>query len=117
MIQKGIRGAITAEDNTVDAIREATVEMFNQLIELNGLIEKRVSHIIFTVTNDLDAVYPAKFVRNDIGWNDTAIMCLPELPIKNSLSRCIRVMVVYSCDEDFEPKYVYLRGAANLRAK
>lgn len=116
MITKGIRGAITVEENSVEAIKEATVELFSQLIKRNGLIEKKVSHIIFTVTNDLDAVYPAKFVRSDIGWNNTALMCLPELQIENSLPMCIRVMIVYTCVESFIPKYVYLRGAANLRS-
>ena len=116
MITKGIRGAITVEANTREAIKDAVVELFTQLIKKNALIEKNVSHVIFTVTNDLDAVYPAKFVRTEIGWNNTALMCLPELQIANSLSMCIRVMIVYSCVESFIPKYVYLRGAANLRS-
>ena len=116
MITKGIRGAITVEENTEDAIRKATVQLFKELIKRNSLIEKRVSHIIFTVTSDLDAAYPAKFVRKDIGWNNTALVCLPELQIANSLSMCIRVMIVYTCVESFVPKYVYLGGAANLRS-
>lgn len=116
MITKGIRGAITVDANTKEAIREAVVELFTNLIKANSLIEKNVSHIIFTVTNDLDAVYPAKFVRSDIGWNSTALMCLPELQIANSLPMCIRVMIIYTCVEGFVPKYVYLKGAADLRS-
>lgn len=116
MITKGIRGAITVDANTTEAIREATVELFREIIRKNGIIEKQISHIIFTVTNDLDAVYPAKFVRSDIGWNNTALMCLPELQIANSLPMCIRVMIIYTCVESFVPKYVYLKGAANLRS-
>ena len=116
MITKGIRGAITVDENTVEAIQDATVELFRELIRKNSLIEKQVSHIIFTVTNDLTAVYPAKFVRSVIGWRNTALMCLPELQIENSLPMCIRVMIIYTCVESFIPKYVYLKGAANLRS-
>ena len=116
MITKGIRGASTVDANTVEAIQDATVELFRELIRKNSLIEKQVSHIIFTVTNDLNAVYPAKFVRSVIGWNNTALMCLPELQIENSLPMCIRVMIIYTCVESFIPKYVYLKGAANLRS-
>jgi chorismate mutase len=116
MITKGIRGAITVEANTPEAIREASVELFKELIRKNSLIEKNVSHIIFTVTSDLDAVYPAKFVRSDIGWKNTALMCLPELQIANSAPMCIRVMIIYTCVESFIPKYVYLKGAADLRS-
>ena len=116
MITKGIRGAITVENNSEDDIKAAVLELMNELIQKNSLSENLVSHIIFTTTKDIDAAYPAKFVRKDLGWNNTAMMCLEEADIKNSLRNCIRVLVVYNCEESFIPAYVYLKGASNLRA-
>ena len=115
MITKGIRGAITVDDNTEDCIKAAVLELFKELIEKNSIVENNVSHIIFTMTSDLDAAYPAKFIRKDLGWNNTALMCLPELPIQNSLKMCLRILIVYNCEDNFVPQYVYLKGASNLR--
>jgi len=115
MITKGIRGAITVEENTEEAIKTAAVTLFKQLIQRNFITEKQISHIIFTTTSDLNAAYPAKFIRSELGWNNTAMVCLPELQIQDSLSRCIRVLIVINCQEGFVPKYVYLGGAQNLR--
>ncbi len=116
MITKGIRGAITVDENTPEAIKAATVELMKQLVKKNAIIEKHISHIIFTVTSDLDAAYPAKFVRSELGWNNTAMVCMPELSVQNSIEKCIRVMIIMNCLDNFIPKYVYLKGAENLRA-
>lgn len=116
MITKGIRGAITVDDNTPEAIKKATLELLCEMFEQNGIKgTKNISHIIFTTTNDLNADFPAKFPRIEFGWNDVAMMCYHELNVPNSLKMCLRILVVYNCDEDFEPKFVYLKGASNLR--
>lgn len=115
MITKGIRGAITVEENTPEAIKSAVVELFTQIIKKNLLSEKQVAYILFTVTGDLTAEYPAKYLRSEFGWNSTALVCLPELNINNSLEMCIRVLIVVNCQEGFIPKYVYLKGAEDLR--
>ena len=112
---KGIRGAITVDENSLKSIKNATLELFQELIKQNNLEEKFVSHVIFTATKDLTAVYPAKFIRQDIGWNNTAFMCMQEMNVENSLEKCIRVLIVYNCDENFEPEYIYLKDAVNLR--
>ena len=116
MITKGIRGAITVEDNSESAIKNAVCELFLELIKQNNLTEDNVSHVIFTVTKDLNSAYPAKFVRKDIGWSKTAFMCMQEACVENSLPGCIRVLAVINCEENFEPKYVYLKGAQSLRS-
>ena len=115
MITKGIRGAITVENNTSEALREALKELLTELIAQNNIKENNISHVIFTLTDDLDAEFPAKFARIDFGWNSTAMMCFHELNVPNSLKMCLRILIVLNCDDDFEPKFVYLKGAANLR--
>ena len=115
MITKGIRGAITVENNTEQALKEATLELLKAITEANNIKPERISHAIFTTTKDLNATFPAKFARIDFGWDKVAMMCYHELDVPNSLPMCLRVLVVLNCEEDFEPKFVYLKGAENLR--
>ncbi|MCD8377961.1 MAG: chorismate mutase [Candidatus Gastranaerophilales bacterium] len=117
MLSKGIRGAITVEENTSESICKATVELIERLSEKNNIEPKNISHAIFTLTDDLNAEFPAKFVRQNCGWDKTAMMCFHELNVPNSLPKCLRILVVINCDDDFEPEFVYLKGAEKLRAK
>lgn len=115
MITKGIRGAITVENNTVEDLRIATIELLNELIAKNNIAIDDISHVIFTLTNDLNAEFPAKFARLDLGWTDVAMMCFHELDVPNSIEKCLRVLIVVNCDEKFKPQFVYLKGASKLR--
>ncbi len=115
MVSKGIRGAITVENNSVEALKEATLELLHALIEQNNIIPDKISHVIFTTTNDLNAEFPAKFARLKFGWDNVAMMCFHELDVPNSLKMCLRVLVVVNCDDNFVPQFVYLKGASNLR--
>ena len=116
MITKGIRGAITVEENTSKALEDATLELLCEMLKQNEIKDtKNISHIIFTTTSDLNADFPAKFPRLTFGWYDVAMMCYHELDVPNSLKMCLRILIVYNCNEDFEPKFVYLKGASNLR--
>ena len=115
MITKGIRGAITVTDNSKDALKQATIELLQTMIDLNKITEEKISHIIFTTTNDLNADFPAKFARLNFGWDKTAMMCFHELNVPDSLEMCLRILIVINCETDFEPNFVYLKGAKNLR--
>ena len=86
MITKGIRGAITVENNTKEALENATLELLCEMFEKNGLEgTSKISHVIFTTTKDLDAAFPAMFPRLAFGWEDVAMMCFHELDVPNSL--------------------------------
>ncbi len=115
MISKGIRGAITVDCNTSDSIRKSVLELLSELVERNNIKKDNISHVIFTLTPDLNADFPAKFARIDFGWDDVAMMCYHELDVPNSLPMCLRVLIVLNCDKDFKPEFVYLKDAANLR--
>lgn len=112
---KGIRGAITVEENSVESIKESTLELLSELLTQNKISKEDISHVIFTLTKDLNKAFPAKFAREDLGWNDVAMMCFNELEVENSLKMCLRVLVVINCKDEFSPKFVYLKGAENLR--
>lgn len=115
MITKGIRGAITVDENSEDAIKFATLELLNAMIFANSIQESMISNVIFTLTNDLNAAFPAKFARLDLNWSNTAMMCFHELDVPSSLPKCLRVLIVLNCEEDFVPQFVYLKGAKILR--
>ncbi len=115
MITKGIRGAITIKNNTKEDIKSATIELLEKLIKENNIKKENISHAIFTLTNDLNAEFPAKFARLDFGWDNIAMMCFHELDVPNSLEKCLRVLVVVNVEDNFEPKFVYLKGAEKLR--
>ena len=116
MVTKGIRGAITVENNSEEAIKSATLELLTKIVELNNITTDKISHAIFTLTNDLNAAFPAKFARLDFGWKDVAMMCFHELNVPGSLPKCLRVLIVVNCGEGFIPEFVYLEGAEKLRA-
>lgn len=115
MITKGIRGAITVAENTSSSIKEATLELLSEIIERNNISVENISHVIFTLTNDLNAGFPAKFARIDMGWTDVAMMCFHELDVPNALPMCLRVLIVLNCETDFVPQFVYLKDASKLR--
>lgn len=115
MIAKGIRGAITVEANTEEEIKNATIEVLSELVLRNNLDVDMISHVMFTMTEDLDAAFPAKFARVDLNWSDVPMMCYNELRVKGALKKCIRVLIVVNCGENFHPEFVYLKGASNLR--
>ena len=115
MITKGIRGAITVDKNTETAIKEAVTALMRAMISKNNIEIDKISHVIFTTTEDINAAFPAKFARQNLGFEKTAMMCFHELDVPNSLPMCLRVLIVLNCNEDFEPEFVYLKGAANLR--
>ena len=115
MITKGIRGAITVDENSEASIKAAVIELLNELVKQNNIDIKMISHVIFTLTDDLNAALPAKFARIDLGWKDTAMMCFHELNVPDSLEKSLRVLIVLNCDDNFVPKFVYLKGASLLR--
>lgn len=116
MTTKGIRGAITVDSNTTESLRKATLELLCEMLKQNNINNTTdISHVIFTTTKDLNAVFPAKFPRTELNWTDVAMMCYHELDVPNSLPMCLRILIVYNCTKDFQPKFVYLKGAENLR--
>ena len=117
MFQRGIRGAITIDSNTEEAVRKATVELISEMKKQNGYNEKDISHAIFTLTDDIDCIYPAKIAREELSnWKYVPMVCFPEMKIENSLKKCLRVLIVINTElNQDEIKHVYLKGAQKLR--
>jgi chorismate mutase len=112
---RGIRGATVAAANTTAAIRSATGELLLALVEANGLDLADVGSVIFSTTADLTAEPPARAAR-ELGWTDTALMCLAEMEADHGLPRCIRVLIHWNTPKAMaDVRHVYLHAAAQLR--
>lgn len=115
MITKGIRGAILVEENTSEAIGSATIKLLKEIMKKNNIETNLISHVIFSLTSDLNADFPAKYARINLKWREVPMLCFNEINVPNSFKRCLRVLVVVNCREDFEPEFIYLNGAEVLR--
>ena len=115
MISRGIRGAITVDENTPEAIGSAVIRLLTEIVKRNNLDIRLISHAIFTFTPDLNADFPAKYARINLKWKDIPMLCFNEIDVPGALEKCLRVLVVVNCSETFEPEFVYLDGAEVLR--
>ncbi|MGS0764927.1 chorismate mutase [Syntrophomonas curvata] len=115
MIMRGIRGATTVTEDSVEEIMKATRELLQLMQEENDFAIGDVASALFTVTSDLRSVFPAAAARS-IGWDKVPLMCFQEIEVPGSLPLCIRVMVHVNTDKSQqEIKHIYLREARNLR--
>ena len=109
-----LRGANSVESNTRESIIGATEALMQELMARNELVPERLVSCIFTVTEDLDAEFPAVAARN-IGLNRVPLMCAREVPVPGSLPRVIRTLVHYYAPAEHEPQHVYLGATQVLR--
>ena len=111
----GIRGATTADANTKESIFEATQDLLKRLVEANEVHVDDIASALFTTTEDLTAGFPAEAARR-MGWKYVALLSGHEMKVPNSLNLCIRILLLINTDKlPQDLKFVYVRGAANLR--
>ena len=113
---RGIRGAATVENNSCEAINIATMELLNNLIVSNNIQKDDIVSVIFTLTHDLNACFPAKTARIELGWDNVPMICTQEIPVPGSLAMCIRILITVNTTlKNDEIKHVYLGRARELR--
>ncbi|OMF73118.1 chorismate mutase [Paenibacillus glucanolyticus] len=116
MMNRGIRGATTVTRNDEQEIVQETLRLLEEMVRRNELQPEYISNIWITMTQDLDAAFPAKAIRQLEGWDLVPLMCSVEIPVQGSLPRCIRFMVQVNTDKSqSEIKHVYLNEAKRLR--
>lgn len=112
---RGVRGATVAEENTREAILEATRELLARLVAANDLQPDDVASVIFSVTPDLTTEFPAVAARQ-LGWHDVALLDTIEIDVPGALARCIRVLIHWNTTRTpQEIVHVYLHEAERLR--
>jgi len=112
---RAIRGATIVIQNDKQEILDATGNLLNSMIEQNKILKEDIISVIFSVTSDLNATFPATAARN-LGWTDIALMCTYEIDVPGSLRKCIRVMMYFNTEKNnSELKFIYLKDAKKLR--
>jgi chorismate mutase len=109
-----LRGANSVQRNDAGAILDATTELLRELMDRNSLAPEAMVSCILTLTDDLNAEFPAVAARQ-LGLDKVPLLCTREIPVPGALPRVIRTMVHYYAPEDHEPRHVYLREAKALR--
>lgn len=113
---RAIRGATTASENTIEAMRDAVRELLKDIEIRNQLKHDDVISVIFTVTPDLDAVFPAAIAREYPQWTNVPLLDLQQMQVKGSLEKCIRVLIYVNTNKaQTEMYHCYLRQAEKLR--
>ena len=116
MALRGIRGATVVREDKPELILTATKELLSAIQKANpSLSVTDIASCIFTMTEDLRSEFPAKAARQ-MGWEGVPLMCAQEIPVANSLPKCIRVLVHWNTDLlAREINHVYLGEASILR--
>ncbi len=112
---RAIRGAVQAQANTAEAIDAATKELLAQMLRANAITSDDFISVIFTVSPDLNAAFPASSAR-ELGFTDVPLICSVEIGVPGSLERTIRIMAHVESDlKKSEINHIYLGGAKVLR--
>jgi chorismate mutase len=112
---RAVRGAISVKKNSEKEILSAATELLQAIVTANRIKVKDIVSIIFTVTSDLNAQFPAQAARK-LGWDNIPMLCAYEIKVKQSLRQCLRIMLTFN---SWKPqswiKHQYLRQAVQLR--
>lgn len=114
-VSRGIRGAITVERNSAGEIVTATRELLEAIIRENELDPEDITSAFFTVTQDLNAEFPASAAR-EMGWKYVPLLCATEIDVPGRLEKCIRILVhVNTSKSQRDLKHIYMKEAVKLR--
>jgi chorismate mutase len=110
-----VRGATQVDADERDQILEATAELVTEVMTRNALTTDDVISVIFTVTPDLTAEFPALAARK-LGFHEVPLLCASEIDVPHALPRVIRLMAHIETDRPRSAiQHAYLRGATALR--
>ena len=113
---RAIRGATTVTENTPEAIAEAVSELIEAIEIHNQLDTEEIVSVTFSVTSDIDAMFPAAVARRRQGWEDVPLLDVQQMKVENSLQKCIRVLIHLNTPlPKSQLRHVYLQDAAKLR--
>lgn len=115
MVIRAIRGATQVDVDEKEHLLEVTRAMLRELLEENKLVPDDVISVVFSTTKDLASVAPAVAARQ-LGFNDTALLCLQEMHVEGSMPRCVRLIAHVETDLPRDAVHnVYQRGTQVLR--
>ncbi|MFI0481597.1 chorismate mutase [Actinomadura sp. 9N215] len=115
MAVRAVRGATQIDADDREQMLAATAELVAAVMARNELTTDDVISVIFTVTPDLTAEFPALAARK-LGFHEVPLLCATEIGVPGALPRVIRLMAHVETDRPrADVQHVYLRGATALR--
>ncbi len=113
---RGIRGAISVEQDDPESIASATSSLLTAILQANPTLQlPDIASVFFTVTGDLVSAYPAAAARC-LGWQDVPLICAREIDVPHALPRLIRVLLHWNTElPQAAIQHVYLGRANALR--
>ena len=110
-----IRGATTAKGDSDVFIKDAVVELIQELITLNNLKQEHIISITFTVTKDLTSCFPAAIARKFFNFDSIAFLDCQQMFVPHDINFCIRLMALVNLRSDRQPVHPYLNESSKLR--
>ncbi|MFT6834878.1 MAG: chorismate mutase [Francisellaceae bacterium] len=116
MSVRGVRGATTCRSNTKEDITIATQELVENIFTRNSFEIDDVCSIIFSVTSDLDAIFPGWVARVVMGLTTVPIQDVQQMKVTTDLPMCVRILIHVNTNMfQSEINHVYLNEAKQLR--
>lgn len=113
---RGIRGAVQAQENSPDAIANATRSLLEAIVKANGIEPQDIASAFLTSTQDLNADFPAYAVRQLPGWDRVPLLGAQEVAVPDAMPRVLRVLLHVNSDHrQRDIRHVYLGETAKLR--
>ena len=110
-----LRGAATVSHNSATAIAQVVDKLLNTLETENQLVVTDINSVIFSVTPDLNTLFPTEIARQRPGWEQVPLLDVQHMEVVDGLERCIRVLIHLNTCNPHNLRPVYLGHAAQLR--
>ena len=115
MSTRAARGAIRVASDDREALLSATERLLSNLLERNAIQTEELVSILFTVTEDLHAAFPAEAARR-MGLGKVPLLCAREIDVPGAMPSVVRVLMHFHSDATLDDVvHVYLDGAESLR--
>ncbi len=90
--------------------------LLTEVCTRNGITYKNIKSIIFSQTDDIDFINPARSARNIGKLSHVALFCTREPQYPNHISNAVRLLIFFSHFNPFKKvRSVYLYGTDHLR--
>jgi chorismate mutase len=112
---RAVRGAVQVSGNERGEILAGTAELVTEVMSRNELSTDDVISVIFTVTPDLTAEFPALAARK-LGFQEVPLLCASEIDVPGAMPHVVRLMMhIETAKPRAAVQHVYLHGASALR--
>ena len=110
-----IRGATTSKGDKDSLIKDAVIELIQELITRNNLKQENIISITFTVTKDITSCFPASIARKYFNLDKVAFLDCQQMSVPNDIKFCIRLLALVYLASDKQAEHPYLNESSNLR--